>query len=57
MCNSICVNEFPTMTNLGGFNALIILKGAGRNRGDSMEPPNRRGRGGIRQDLTGGQRG
>ena len=49
------MNEFPTMTNLGGFNALIILKGAGGNRGDSMEPLNRRG-GGIRQYLTGGQR-
>jgi len=44
------------MTNLGGYNALIILRGAGGNRGDSMEPLNRRG-GGIRQDLTGGQRG
>ena len=50
------MNEFPTMTNLGGFNALIILKGAGGNREDSMEPLNRRG-GGLGSILREGKDG
>jgi len=56
VCNISCVNEFPTMTNLGGFNALIILR-AGGNRGDSMEPPNRRGVGVLGRILREGTEG
>ena len=49
------MNEFSTMTNLGGYNALIIMRAEGIGGGDSMEPPNRRG--GLGRILREGKEG
>jgi len=57
VCNISCVNEFPTMTNLGGFNALIILRELGGIGGDSIEPQIERGGGILGRILREGKEG